>query len=149
MKIPDANGKFTYRVYEASRIDAAEAGSDTAVALRVARSPASSAVAVEAAQAYPAGYDSTRPGCVVPDMAMPRMTGSSSDPEEAVMNQPTKRFCIALLAVTALCSCSREAPNPRGAESADDMLPPPPAAPPEASPSQTADTDTDTDESSQ
>jgi putative membrane protein len=47
-----------------------------------------------------------------------------------------KYVCMAVLGASAAMSgCAREAPNPRGAESAVDALPPPPAAPPEASPS--------------
>lgn len=53
------------------------------------------------------------------------------------MNPSRKYLCVALLGVgAAMCGCAREAPNPRGAESAVDALPPPPAAPPEADPTQ-------------
>lgn len=53
------------------------------------------------------------------------------------MNKPTRHVFIAMLAAAALTQCHREAPNPRGAESAEGALPPPPAAPPEAAPPET------------
>lgn len=54
------------------------------------------------------------------------------------MNWSGKLICVVLLGAGAVAGgCAREAPNPRGAESADNALPPPPAAPPEAAPTRT------------